>query len=97
MVSVGFNRQSSEIYAFSIGARRRLSALPNAIELVCGRPRRKSARSLPVAAPVNEKCPRGSCCDRTWTVCGRAAPPNVNAWPPRVRQMLSAENPWVWL
>src|SRR5580765_5571125 len=60
-VNPGLIRQSSFTYASYVFARRYLSALPNAIALVDGRPRRKSARSEPVAAPAKWNEPRAFC------------------------------------
>src|ERR1700723_2729365 len=58
-----FMRQSSFTNESTQEARKYLSAFPYAIELVAGKPSRKSARSFPVKAPVNTKLPRGFCCD----------------------------------
>jgi len=54
-----------------------LSALPKAIELVLGMPSRKSAKSEPVAAPVNANVPRGFCCDWMSMLWRRRSPPIV--------------------
>src|SRR5262249_2609929 len=56
--------QSSVKNALVNDWRKYLSAFPNAMELVVGIPERKSAKSLPVAAPVKVNVPRASFCDR---------------------------------
>ena len=71
-----------------------MSALPNAMALVCGRPSMKSARSDPVAAPVKPKLPRGFCWLKMSKACRRTPPPIVRLWRPR-NQKISEPPPLV--
>ena len=70
-------------------ARKYLSALPKAIELVSGMPSRKSAKSdAGRAAPVNVNVPRGSCCERRLNCCRRKSPPNVMLCAPWLQKVV---------
>src|SRR2546423_637659 len=69
-------------------SRKYLSALPNAIELVSGVPRRKPAKSEPAAPPVKLNVPRGSCCEKTLNCCLRKSAPNETLWRPRFQKLL---------
>ncbi len=81
-VNIGLSRMSSVMYASDEKARKYLSALPNAIELVLGMPNRKSPKSEPVKKPVNANPPRGFCCDWMSTLLRRRSPPIVKLWRP---------------
>src|SRR5271165_3361 len=76
-VKPGVTRQSSLMYASVVDARRYLSALPKATELVSGMPAKKSARSDPLASPVKVNVPRGSCCVSKLNCCRRKSPPKL--------------------
>src|SRR5690349_2823709 len=59
--------------------------------LVCGRPRRKSAKSTPVTAPVKPKLPRGSCWPNTSLLRTRNSPPVSSVWSPCVLVTVPAQ------